>query len=123
MVIDQVPVRMDIDTGSGKSLTGKNTWKQSFPKKKLKETHATLITYSGEKLLLLGTCLVEVQHQGENHRVELLVADVTNQPPIIGRDWLGKIKIDWKGVRLEGGIIPHEGQNTTGGLRRTGVSL
>ena len=26
------------------------------------------------------------------------IADVTDQPPIIGRDWLTKIKIDWKGV-------------------------
>ena len=63
MVIDQVPVKMEIDTGSGKSLPGKDTWKQSFPKKKLRETPVNLITYSGEKLPLLGTCLVEVQHQ------------------------------------------------------------
>ena len=98
MVIDQVPVRMEIDTGSGKSLIGKDIWKQSFPKKKLRETPVNLTTYSGEKLPLLGTCLVEMQHQGERHRLELLVADVTDQPPIIGRDWLSKIKIDWKGV-------------------------
>ena len=98
MVIDQVPVRMEIDTGSGKSLIGKDIWKQSFPKKKLRETPVNLTTYSGEKLPLLGTCLVEVQHQQERHRLELLVADVTDQPPIIGRDWLSKIKIDWKGV-------------------------
>ena len=98
MVIDQVPVRMEIDTGSWKSLIGKDTWKQSFPKEKLKETHASLITYSGEKLPHLGTCLVEVQHQGKNHRLELPVADITNQPPIIGRDWLSKIQIDWNGV-------------------------
>ena len=39
-----------------------------------------------------------MQHKGERHRLELLVADVTDQPPIIGRDWLSKIKIDWKGV-------------------------
>ena len=65
MVIDQVPVRMEIDTGSGKSLTGKDIWKQSFPKKKLRETPVNLTTYSGKKLPLLGTCLVEVQHQGE----------------------------------------------------------
>ena len=38
MVIDQVPVRMEIDTGSWKSLIGKDTWKQSFHKKKLRET-------------------------------------------------------------------------------------
>ena len=33
MVIDQVPVRMEIDTGSGKSLIGKDIWKQSFPRR------------------------------------------------------------------------------------------
>ena len=98
MVIDQVSVRMEIDTSSGKCLIGKDIWKQSFPKKKLRETPVNLTTYSCEKLPLLGTCLVEVQHQGKKHRLELLVADVTNQLPIIGRDWLGKIKIDWTGV-------------------------
>ena len=46
MVIDQVPVRMEIDTGSGKSLNGKAIWKQSFPKKKLRETPVNLTTYS-----------------------------------------------------------------------------
>ena len=65
MVIDQVHVRMEIDTGSGKSLNGKDIWKQSFPKKKLRETPVNLTTYSGKKLPLLGTCLFEVQHQGE----------------------------------------------------------
>ena len=29
MVIDQVPVRMETDTSSGKSLTGKDIWKLS----------------------------------------------------------------------------------------------
>ena len=89
---------MEMDTGSGKSLIGKDTWKQSFPKKKLRDTPVNFLTYSGKKLPLLGTCLIEEQHEGESHRLELLVADVTNQPPIIGRDWLGKIKIDWKGA-------------------------
>ena len=98
MVIDQVPVWVEIDTGSGKSVIGKDIWKQSSPKKKLRETPVNLMTYSGKKLPLLGICLVEVQHQGERHRLELLVADVKDQLPTIGRDWLSKIKIDWKGV-------------------------
>ena len=53
---------MEMDTGSGKSLIGKDTWKQSFPKKKLRDTPVNFLTYSGKKLPLLGTCLVEVQH-------------------------------------------------------------
>ena len=78
MVIDQVPIRMEMDTGSGKSLIGKDTWKQSFPKKKLRDAPVNFLTYSGKKLPLLGTCLIEEQHEGESHRLELLVADVTN---------------------------------------------
>ena len=97
MVIHQVPVRIEIDTSSGKNLTGKDTWKQRFPKKKLRETPVNLTMYSDKKLPLLHTCLAEVQHHGETHRLELLVA-VTNQLPIISCVWLSKIKIDWKGV-------------------------
>ena len=63
-----------------------------------REIPVNLTKYSGEKLPLLGTCLVEVQHQGERHRLELLAADVTDQPPIIGCDWLSKIQMDCKGV-------------------------
>ena len=97
MVIHQVPVRIEIDTSSGKNLTGKDTWKQRFPKKKLRETPVNLMMYSDKKLPLLHTCLAEVQHHGERHCLELLVA-VMNQPPIISCVWLSKIKIDWKGV-------------------------
>ena len=45
-VIEQVPVIMENETGSGKSLIGKDIWKQSFPKKKLRETPVNL-TSSG----------------------------------------------------------------------------
>ena len=59
LVIDQVPVRMESDTSSGKSLTGKDIWKQSFPMAQ-EETEGD--TCQSHDVLCLGTCLVEVQH-------------------------------------------------------------
>ena len=46
VMIEQVRVIMKNETGSGKSLIGKDIWKQSFPKKKLRETPVNL-TSSG----------------------------------------------------------------------------
>lgn len=98
LTVDKIPMSMEIDTGSGKSLIGKDIWQQHFPNKELTKSPVTLTTYSGDRLPLMGSCMVQVQHQGQTEILELLVADVTDQPAIIGRDWLSRVKIDWSKV-------------------------
>ena len=58
LVIDQVPVRMESDTSSGRSLISEDIWKQSFPMAQEETEGDTCQSH----VLCLGTCLVEVQH-------------------------------------------------------------
>ena len=72
-------------------------------------------TYAGGILPLLGTCQVEVGYGDSKHQLELLVANVSGQPPILGRDWLAQIHLDWKTVfhinclKLEDVLGKHKG--------------
>ena len=36
-----------------------------------------------------------MKHNQQTHQLELLVADITGQPPILGREWRSEVKIDW----------------------------
>ena len=96
--VDNVNLEMEIDTGSAKSIIGKDTFSRFFSDKQLNKKAPVLTTYSGKELPMKGTLEVTVKHDQQTHQLELLVADVTGQPPILGREWLSRVKIDWTRV-------------------------
>ena len=57
-----------------------------------------LTTFSRKELLIKGTIEVTVKHHQQTHQLELLAADITGQPPVLGREWLSQVKIDWTRV-------------------------
>ena len=89
---------METDTGSAKSIIGKDTFSRFFSEKQLNTKAPVLTTYSGEELPMKGTIEVTVKHNQQTHQLGLSVADVTGQPPILGREWLSQVKIDWPHV-------------------------
>ena len=70
----------------------------SFQKKHLNTKAPLLTTYSGNELPMKETIEVTVKHNLQTHHLELLVADLTGQPHIPGREWLSQVKIDWTRV-------------------------
>ena len=113
--IDGVDLEMEIDTGSAKSIIGKDTLAKLFKGKQLERKAPILTTYSGNQLNMKGTAQVKVTHNQQAYQMELLVADVTGQPPILGREWLTKLKLDWtqvfnisKARRLEEVLADHK---------------
>ena len=95
VAINKVVMDMEIDTGSAKSIIGRDTYTKLFPREKLQDKAPVLTTYSGKQLPMKGTLEVTVEYNGQHHQLQLLVADVTGQPPILGREWLTQIKLDW----------------------------
>ena len=113
--VDNVNLEMEIDTGSAKSIIGKDTFYRFFSDKQLNKKAPVLTTYPGTELPMKGTLEVTVKHDQQTHQLELLVADVTGQLPILGREWLSRVKIDRTRVlhvsktkQLDGVLAKHE---------------
>ena len=57
----------------------------------------TLSTYTGEKITPLGTRDVQVQYQGQEVSLPLLVVP-GNSPSLLDRNWLEHIKLNWSEI-------------------------
>ena len=89
---------MEIDTGAAVSIISDKTC-TSLPHLKklpLQPTQVTLRTYTGESIPVLGELSVNVTHQDTSHTLSLLVKE--DGPSLIGRNWLTKIRLDWKTI-------------------------
>ncbi|XP_014675604.1 PREDICTED: uncharacterized protein LOC106815629 [Priapulus caudatus] len=102
MTINGVDVAMEIDTGAAATLISERTYRELLAEwVQLNPTACTLRTYTGEPLAIAGTCVVQVEYNGQRHELPLLVVQ-GNGPSLLGRDWLCEIKLDWKKVCRSG---------------------
>lgn len=69
-----------------------------FSDKKLKETSAVLRTYTGEQVYPVGCLTVQVEYQDQACLLPLYVVQ-TKRPVLMGRDWLHKLRLDWKTIK------------------------
>ena len=56
-----------------------------------------LRNYSGEKIPVVGKITVPVKYESQEHILDLIVVE-GNLPALLGRDWLSRIRVDWKNV-------------------------
>ena len=95
--LDGHSVTMEVDTGSSVSLISKQYFNKVFGEQELTCNPAKLQTYTGGEIPVLGSLVVEVEYTDQKERLPLLVVDCEG-PNIMGRDWLDKIKLDWKEI-------------------------
>ncbi|XP_021370583.1 uncharacterized protein K02A2.6-like isoform X2 [Mizuhopecten yessoensis] len=89
-------VDMEIDTGAGISVLSETTFRELSEDTglELKPTQVKLRTYTGASVPTLGECVLTVCYR--NFTREMLIVIVKgNGPNLMGRDWLGKIKLNW----------------------------
>ena len=95
--IQGAPVEMEIDTGATLSVmaydTYSSTWNgdQAPP---IKPTTANLCTYTGKAIKVVGAIDVDVEYEGQQAKLNLVIVDGKGQP-LLGRDWLHHIRLDW----------------------------
>ena len=92
---------MELDTGASVSLISEVTYKELWMKQRplLRPTTIVLKTYTGEKIPLLGRIVVHVSTSQARKGLQLpLLVVKGNGPSLCGRDWLDKLKLDWKSV-------------------------
>ena len=110
--INDESVCMELDTGeAGEAVT-------IMPEKQFQElfgggggggiqlrcSHILFKTYTGERLSVVGECVVRVQHNGQSKGLVLTI--VAGQGPTLpGRDCLKQLQLDWNDIHS---ISKHE---------------
>ena len=92
------PVGMEIDTGASVSVVGEGIFKaiqQGEQPLELQKSSIRLRTYTGGEIPVRGSVLVEVEHNGQNQTLPLIVTE-GDGPSLIGRNWLSTLRLDWQ---------------------------
>ena len=100
MLLNATEVEMEVDTGASATIMSEATCRRLWPKAKaplLQPTQARLQTYTGEPLTVLGAITVDVQYHKQSATLSLVVVRGSG-PTLLGRDWLQKITLNWKGI-------------------------
>lgn len=93
------PLTMEIDTGAAVSLISKTTQEDLFPAARLDKSSLILRTYTAETIPVLGRMEVQVKY-GEYTGHHKLYVVRGKGPPLLGRDWLKHLRLDWASVRM-----------------------
>ena len=92
-------VKFQIDTGCGVSIVPMSVYKLFSDRVTLKDCNMRLNTYTGEVIKPSGKCDVHVTYQGHHHKLSLIVVDTTQTIPLLGKNWLNIIQLDWASLR------------------------
>ncbi|KAM7315470.1 uncharacterized protein ISCGN_005253 [Ixodes scapularis] len=97
VLVENSPVTMEIDTGAAVSVISKQQYRERFAALNLKPTALRLKTYTGETVKPCGVLEVKVSHQEETRVLPLYVLNQSG-PPLLGREWLQRLRLNWKQV-------------------------
>ena len=87
---------MEEDTRASRSTVSKRVY-DSVSSNSLQHAGIILRSYSGEKIPVLGKISVPVKYDNQEKVLDLIVVE-GNLPALFGRDWLSRIKLDWKNM-------------------------
>ena len=97
--VNKTQVEMEVDTGASLSLMSESTYSSlssSIPS--LSPSNVTLTTYTGEKIVPVGTVDVDVTYQSQTVTLPLLIVP-GNGPTLMGRNWLEHIQLNWSVIK------------------------
>lgn len=90
---------MEVDTGAAVSLISSTTKARLFPEHPLCETSTRLSTYTGDQMAVAGRMDVKVRYGPQEVTMPLYVVEGEG-PSLLGREWLSKVKLDWKSIGM-----------------------
>ena len=96
LLLNNTEIRMEIDTGAELSTIPLSVYKEKLNEVKLEPSTVSLRQYDGTPLSVSGEIMLNVQKGGQRLSGRFVVVDhVRNQLPLLGRDWLSRIRLDW----------------------------
>ncbi|XP_064469539.1 uncharacterized protein K02A2.6-like [Ornithodoros turicata] len=87
VVLDGVPLEMELDTGAGVSIIGENVLRKVLPHAKLETSNVLLRSYSAELTRVRGCVNVQVNFRDKQECLPLYVAP-GSCPNLFGRTWM-----------------------------------
>ncbi len=101
--VQGVDLKMEVDTGCGKSLISYKEYKDKFHNLPLKRSNIKLKTLTGENVQVHGAITVQVNTSEGKKNLQLCVVGEkdTEYPSLLGRDWLNEVKLDWRSIFAE----------------------
>ncbi|KAK6167207.1 hypothetical protein SNE40_021298 [Patella caerulea] len=94
---------MEADTGASVSVMSYEDYTKILGNRKLEPTKQKLHTYTGYKIEVKGQIMVNVQHQNDRQLLPLIIIKADKYArPLMGRDWLSALKIEWWNLLSEG---------------------
>lgn len=93
VLIENVKLNMEVDTGSAVSLISKKLYDKCFSKLPIQLTKTRLTSYTGEIIQLLGFIEVSVRYEYHNKKLNLFVIP-NGGPSFLGRTWLKALNVD-----------------------------
>ncbi|KAI2644841.1 Retrovirus-related Pol polyprotein [Labeo rohita] len=82
-----------------------NEFERNFENAKLKPSPVKLKTYTGEPILPIGVMPVTVEYNDQCSELDLYIVQ-TEGPALWGRDWLRKLRLDWKSIKILQVTVP-----------------
>ena len=99
MSVDNKTLNMELDTGAAVSIISETTHKKLFGDVPLQKSPIALKTYTGEPMAVRGQMMVQVRYGSQERTLPLTVV-AGNGPTLLGRDWLSKVRLDWRTIGL-----------------------
>ena len=93
--INNIPVKMELDTGASRSILSSSTYQfinQKTDLPPLQHSNVQLRTYTGEAIRVLGTTIVSVNYNNQEVVLPIHVVQGAG-PDLMGRDWLEHFKV------------------------------
>ena len=84
--LDDCLVSMEVDT-----------YGELWPGRVLQPSQVRLQSYSKETIPVVGCCYVNLEYKGQTAKLPLLVV-AGSGPTLLGRDWLGQVRLDWQQI-------------------------
>ena len=99
VTVDGRDVKMELDTGASVSVCSLSRLRELWPdsERRLQPCGLILHTFSGETLKVLGEVLMNVVYRGDSFKLPLVVIEGTG-PILFGRNWLERIRLDWRSI-------------------------
>lgn len=97
--INEKHCKMEVDTGSPISIISLKNLRKIAPNiNVLEKVTTTFISYTKDKIKVLGKTKVDVRYKQQQIQTDLYVVD-SESSTLLGREWLRKLKIDWTEIR------------------------